>query len=89
MSTVPPEAVQVTAVLVLPDTVATNCSWPPVYRLKVVGLMAMPTSRTLPVSEGPEVILDPPPQAKRRGKANKAKNCRSRGHMGSPKKESE
>jgi hypothetical protein len=35
--TVPPEAVQVTAVLLVPDTEAVNCWVPPLARLAVVG----------------------------------------------------
>jgi hypothetical protein len=41
--TAPPDADQVTAVLLVPDTLAVNCSCPPVDRLTVLGEIEIDT----------------------------------------------
>jgi len=54
--TVPPVADHVTAVLLLPVTVAVNCCVPPVCNEADVGLMLTETSMTVTVAEADLVL---------------------------------
>ena len=47
----PPVAAQVTAVLLVPVTVAVNCCVPPVTREAAIGLTLTPTNVTVTVAE--------------------------------------
>jgi len=56
VETVPPVADQVTAVLLLPVTVAVNCCVAPVISEAVVGEMATETAVTVTVAEADLVV---------------------------------